>query len=151
MRITQRTVVVRDLELTVSIGVHAHEKLAPQRLVVSVEATLDGEGDAADDIAATLDYDGICDFIRAIGRNGRQANPRLCPFHAGCGIGDRRDPQTGYFRGLRVRRDTPLRQQPIEGLISGLSARKLQVIGRHCGAGLRHVRFPWPRHCLKRP
>ncbi len=70
MRITQRTVVVRDLELTVSIGVHAHEKLAPQRLVVSVEATLDGEGDAADDIAATLDYDGICDFIRAIGRNG---------------------------------------------------------------------------------
>lgn len=70
MMITQRTVIVRDLEIMLSIGVHAHEKLAPQRLVVSVEATLEGEGDAADDIAATLDYDRICDFIRAIGREG---------------------------------------------------------------------------------
>lgn len=68
MRITERTVIVRDLELLVSIGVHEHEKQAPQRLVVSVEATLDGEGDAVDHIAATLDYDRICDFIRAIGR-----------------------------------------------------------------------------------
>ncbi|HEY4193364.1 MAG TPA: dihydroneopterin aldolase [Mesorhizobium sp.] len=66
----QRTVIVRDLELMLSIGVHAHEKLAPQRLVVSVEATLSGEGDAADNIAATLDYDRICDFIRAIGNEG---------------------------------------------------------------------------------
>jgi dihydroneopterin aldolase len=61
-------VIVRDLEIMLSIGVHAHEKLAPQRLVVSVEATLEGDGDTADDIAATLDYDRICDFIRAIGR-----------------------------------------------------------------------------------
>jgi dihydroneopterin aldolase len=70
MMITQRTIIVRDLETTLSIGVHAHEKLAPQRLVVSVEATLKGEGDATDDIAATLDYDRICDFIRAIGHEG---------------------------------------------------------------------------------
>lgn len=70
MKITQRTVIVRDLELILSIGVHDHEKKAPQRLVVSVEATLEGEGEAADDIAATLDYDRICDFIRAIGREG---------------------------------------------------------------------------------
>jgi dihydroneopterin aldolase len=70
MRITQRTVIVRDLELLISIGVHDHEKQAPQRLVVSVEATLEGEGEAADDIAATLDYDRICDFIRAIGGEG---------------------------------------------------------------------------------
>jgi len=70
MKITQRTVIVRDLEIMLSIGVHAHEKLAPQRFVVSVEATLQGEGDTADDIAATLDYDRICDFIRAIGRQG---------------------------------------------------------------------------------
>ncbi|MGB3643619.1 MAG: dihydroneopterin aldolase [Mesorhizobium sp.] len=70
MKITQRTVIVRDLELILSIGVHDHEKKALQRLVVSVEATLEGEGEAADDLAATLDYDGICDFIRAIGREG---------------------------------------------------------------------------------
>lgn len=70
MRITERTVIVRDLELLVSIGVHDHEKQAPQRLTVSVEATLEGEGDTADDIASTLNYDRICDFIRAIGREG---------------------------------------------------------------------------------
>jgi dihydroneopterin aldolase len=70
MMITQRTVIVRDLELMINIGVHAHEKLTPQRLVVSVEATLAGSADAADDIAATLNYDSICDFIRAIGHEG---------------------------------------------------------------------------------
>jgi dihydroneopterin aldolase len=70
MAITQRTVIVRDLELMIGIGVHAHEKLAPQRLIVSVEATLDGDGKAVDEIAATLDYDSICDFIRAIGCEG---------------------------------------------------------------------------------
>ena len=70
MRITERTILVRDLELTLSIGVHEHERRAPQRLVVSVEATLEGEGEAADDIAATLDYDRICDFLRAIGNQG---------------------------------------------------------------------------------
>jgi len=70
MKIAQRTVIVRDLELTISIGVHDHEKKAPQRLIVSVEATLEGEGEAADAIAATLDYDKICDFVRAIGREG---------------------------------------------------------------------------------
>lgn len=70
MAITQRTVIVRDLELMIGIGVHAHEKLAPQRLIVSVEAILNGDGEAVDDLAATLDYDRICDFIRAIGREG---------------------------------------------------------------------------------
>lgn len=70
MRITERTVIVRDLELMIGIGVHPHEKRAPQRLVVSVEATLEGEGKAADDIAATLDYDRICDFIRGLAREG---------------------------------------------------------------------------------
>ena len=70
MKITQRTVIVRDLEIMLRIGVHAHEKLGPQRLVVSVEAILNGDGEAVDDIAATLDYDRICNFIRAIGREG---------------------------------------------------------------------------------
>lgn len=70
MRITHRTVIVRDLEIRLHIGVHEHEKQAPQRLLVSVEATMRGEGSEADDIAATLDYDRICDFIRTIGREG---------------------------------------------------------------------------------
>lgn len=70
MKITERTVIVRDLELMLSIGVHDHEKQAPQRLIVSVEATLEGEGEGTDAINATLDYDRICDFIRAIGREG---------------------------------------------------------------------------------
>jgi dihydroneopterin aldolase len=66
MVITERTVIVRDLELSLNIGVHAHERRAPQRLIVSVEATMEGQGFAIDEIAATLDYDRICDFIRSI-------------------------------------------------------------------------------------
>lgn len=70
MPIIERTIIVRELELSLRIGAHAHEKLAPQRLLVSVEARLIGEGDALDELSSTLDYDRICDFIRAIGKDG---------------------------------------------------------------------------------
>lgn len=65
-----RTVIVRNLAVPLSIGIHAHERLAPQRVLVSVEARL---ADAADGQAAgpdTLDYDLICDFIRSLGGLG---------------------------------------------------------------------------------
>lgn len=66
MRVTSKTVIVRNLEILLSIGVHDHEKAAPQRVQVSVEAEMSGDLDERDRIDATLDYDRICDFIRAL-------------------------------------------------------------------------------------
>ncbi len=63
-----RTVIVRNLELDLRIGVHDHEKRAPQRLFVSVEAELDESGDEDDELDRTLDYDLLCDFIRSLAR-----------------------------------------------------------------------------------
>lgn len=64
MPAVRKTVIVRDQELTISIGVHAHEKIAPQRLIVSVEAELFDIGDEQDEIGATLDYDMLHSFIK---------------------------------------------------------------------------------------
>lgn len=66
MVVTQKTILVRNLEILMSIGVHEEEKRAPQRLLVSVEADVAGARDEADDFEATLDYDRICDFIRSL-------------------------------------------------------------------------------------
>ena len=68
MVVTQKTILVRNLEILLSIGVHAEEKVAPQRLLVSVEADMEGDRDEADDFNATLDYDRICDFIRSLSK-----------------------------------------------------------------------------------
>ncbi len=63
-----RTVVVRNLSIPISIGVHEHEKKAPQRLLVSVEAQLAPSSNGSDRLESTLDYDLICDFIRSLAR-----------------------------------------------------------------------------------
>lgn len=68
MVVTQKTILVRNLEIVLSIGVHEEEKTAPQRLLVSVEADMQGDRDEADDFRSTLDYDRICDFIRSLSR-----------------------------------------------------------------------------------
>lgn len=61
-----RTVIVRNLAIALSIGVHDHEKRAPQRLLVSVEADIAPSGGEDDRLDATLDYDLICGFIRSL-------------------------------------------------------------------------------------
>lgn len=67
MAVVRKTVIVREQELMISIGLHAHEKLARQRLLVSVEAELANLDDEGDDIGGTLDYDKIHSFIKALG------------------------------------------------------------------------------------
>ena len=68
MVITKKTILVRNLEIALSIGVHEEEKVAPQRLLVSVEADLLDIEDEADNVGSTVDYDRICDFIRQLAR-----------------------------------------------------------------------------------
>jgi len=64
----RKTIIMRDLELLLSIGVHDHEKTAPQRVLVSVEATLDGSQDESDQLGGTLDYDRIRNFAKQLER-----------------------------------------------------------------------------------
>lgn len=66
----RKTIIIRDLELTLSIGVHDQEKKAPQRVLVSVEATMNGSEDEKDNIGATFDYDLIHDFAKSLENSG---------------------------------------------------------------------------------
>jgi dihydroneopterin aldolase len=66
MTITRMTIIVREQELQIRIGVHSYEKLAPQRLLVSVEVDLQDLGDEGDQIGGTLDYDAIHAFNKSL-------------------------------------------------------------------------------------
>ncbi len=63
-----RHVFVRDLTLSCSIGVHAHEKHAPQRIRVNLDMAVD-EGDItviADDIRNVVCYEQMVNGVRAL-------------------------------------------------------------------------------------
>ncbi|MBX3595999.1 MAG: dihydroneopterin aldolase [Rhizobiaceae bacterium] len=64
----RKTIILRELELMLPIGVYEHEKKAPQRVLISVEATLDGTQDEADQLGGTFDYDRIRDFVKSLER-----------------------------------------------------------------------------------
>ncbi len=65
---SKMTIILREQELLIRIGVHSYEKAAPQRLVVSVEAVLEDAGDEGDQIGATLDYDKLHAFNKSLER-----------------------------------------------------------------------------------
>lgn len=63
----QNSVFVRDLELLMRIGIYDQEKQAPQRVLVSVEATLENHGPFTNDsIEATISYEEIVNRITAL-------------------------------------------------------------------------------------
>ncbi len=62
---------VRDLVLSCSIGVHDHEKLAPQRVRLNVDVTAREPGAALeDDIVKVVSYEDLVTGIRAIALEG---------------------------------------------------------------------------------
>ena len=69
-----RVVFVRGLELRASLGVHPHEKAAPQRVVVGVELAVRDEaapsGMGEDDLRRTVDYSAVVRAARAIVAEG---------------------------------------------------------------------------------
>ena len=69
-----RVVFVRGLELRASLGVHPHEKAAPQRVVVGVELAVRDEaapsGVGEDDLRRTVDYAAVVGAARAIVAEG---------------------------------------------------------------------------------
>jgi dihydroneopterin aldolase len=60
-------ILVRDLVLKCSIGIHAHERLAPQRVRINVEmAVFEQAGPLSDDIANVVSYEDVIEGIKAM-------------------------------------------------------------------------------------
>lgn len=58
---------ITDLVLQASIGIHAHEKTAPQRVRINVELEVDGDARAiGDDIGNVVSYEHIVGRIKAL-------------------------------------------------------------------------------------
>jgi dihydroneopterin aldolase len=62
---------VRDLEMIASVGVHAHEKITPQRIRVSIDLRVGPRpADAPDTVDTVLSYENVVKAIRAIVAQG---------------------------------------------------------------------------------
>jgi dihydroneopterin aldolase len=65
-----RQIFVRDLVLLTHIGVHSHEKLAPQRIRVNLELTARLDEVLHDELRNTICYDDITKSIRLLAQEG---------------------------------------------------------------------------------
>ncbi|MDO8606493.1 MAG: dihydroneopterin aldolase [Phaeospirillum sp.] len=64
-------ILVRDLVLKCSIGIHAHELLAPQRVRINVDmAVLEQAGPLCDDIANVVSYEDVISGIKTMLADG---------------------------------------------------------------------------------
>ena len=62
-----RHVFVRDLELMALLGIHDHEKINPQRIVVNIDlSVMEQQGPMADDIAHVVSYEIVVKKVEAI-------------------------------------------------------------------------------------
>lgn len=60
-------ILVRDLLLMSSIGIHEHERLAPQRVRINIEmAVRDGSGPVEDDIRQVVSYEDVISGVKAL-------------------------------------------------------------------------------------
>ena len=58
-------ILVRDLLLMCSIGIHPHERLAPQRVRINIDmAVFECDGDPSDDIAQVVSYEDVIAGIK---------------------------------------------------------------------------------------
>ncbi len=64
-------ILVRDLLLKCSIGIHEHERLAPQRVRINVDmAVIEHSGAVADDITQVVSYEDIISGIKRLVESG---------------------------------------------------------------------------------
>lgn len=62
-----RHVFVRDLEVMATLGIHEHERLKPQRIIVSIDLSVrEGDGPMHDDISNVVSYENIVKKVEAI-------------------------------------------------------------------------------------
>lgn len=66
-----RRIFLRNFEVRMSMGIHRHEKAAPQRVLVNVELYLDPEARIErDSIRETVDYDFLREAVLQLARSG---------------------------------------------------------------------------------
>jgi dihydroneopterin aldolase len=66
-----RHVFVRDLEIMATLGIHDHEKLKAQRVVINIDLTVKERGRPLDDdIANVVSYEKVVDHIKDIVARG---------------------------------------------------------------------------------
>ena len=69
-----RLVFVRNLELQARLGVHPHEKAAPQRVLISVQLAVEDEAAPSsvgkDDLVRVVDYSEIVRMARSVAAAG---------------------------------------------------------------------------------
>lgn len=62
------TILLEGLEVVIGLGIHDHERAAPQRVAVSVWLTCAYDAPPADRIGAVVDYDFLRERVLALGR-----------------------------------------------------------------------------------
>lgn len=81
---------IEDLTVMLRLGIHPHEA-APQRVLVSVWMTADLPSPMPDSIADAVDYDRVCDAIRALAVGpGFALQEALCEAVAAIALADSR-------------------------------------------------------------
>lgn len=63
---TEYTILLEGLEVTIGLGIHDHERAAPQRVAVSVSLTCVYDAVPEDRIEAVVDYDYLREGIRSL-------------------------------------------------------------------------------------
>jgi dihydroneopterin aldolase len=70
-----RHVFVRDLELKTLVGVHEHEKIAPQRVIINVDLMVSEENPVDDTVFSTVvDYERVVRRIQTLLTAGGHVN-----------------------------------------------------------------------------
>jgi len=64
-----KTIELSNVQLMLSIGIHAHERQNPQKLLVSLAIRISAN-DEGDDINNTLDYDQVYRFLKGLENSG---------------------------------------------------------------------------------
>ncbi|WP_321396411.1 dihydroneopterin aldolase [Emcibacter sp.] len=68
-QVTRRQIILENFETLVSIGIHDHERAAPQRIIFNIVLTVNTNCPEQDHIEEVLDYDflrtGITELIEA--------------------------------------------------------------------------------------
>jgi len=64
-------ILVRDLLVKCSIGIHEHERLAPQRVRINIDmAVFECDGDPQDDIAQVVSYEDVITGVKRLVATG---------------------------------------------------------------------------------
>jgi len=96
------TIRLEDLEVTMGLGIHAHERAAPQRVVVSVEMECAYPAAPEDRIDAVVDYDFLREGIRALAAERHfELQETLCERVAALAMNDARVVRV-YVRSMKL-------------------------------------------------